>query len=207
MRRAIARLAAEIRACTDELVKLTHATQTAQKSVAESYDQLQGQFTSVMQTVNDFGNKYESNYESLRAQLNAQNDPSQKTDSTTNGNDGADQPSVFPTSVESYLDYIAGKNLKSTVAKSEILRAGNLVADAHGEFVVVSGADGEDDIAVPQVARFSSNEEFGYYRKYFDCDAPASGEVWVNRPAIVRNDEVTGGWRVVTKGQLELKSP
>lgn len=110
----------------------------------------------------------------------------------------------FPSSVGSYLRHVEQKKLTMTEARSDVLHDGNLMPAASGEFVIVSNEG--SDLAVPQVARFSSGEDFtAYFRDYFECDSPSGGEVWITRPAVVRNDDVKGGWVVVKKGKLEVR--
>jgi hypothetical protein len=112
----------------------------------------------------------------------------------------------FPSSVADYLRYVQEKRLAATEAKSDFLHDGNLVPSPAGKFIVVSDEHSADDLAVPQIARFSSSEDFsGYFGDYFECEAPAAGEVWITRPARVRNDEIKGGWHVIKKGALEVR--
>lgn len=114
----------------------------------------------------------------------------------------------FPSSVVNYLKYADQNRLSKTEAKLDVLRGGNLVPASEGDFVIMNRVEGNSDgqIVIPHVTHFSSSEEFSiYFRNYFDCDAPSSGEVWIVRPALVKVDDKTGGWRLADKGLLEIK--
>jgi hypothetical protein len=118
-----------------------------------------------------------------------------------------DETNIFPSSVADCLRSAEKNNLTRIEAKSDVLRGGNLISSTEGHFMVIHDAISKnEDIAVPLVVRFSSNEEFSiYFRDYFVCDAPAAGEVWITSPAIVLADEIVGGWRLIKKGQLRVK--
>jgi hypothetical protein len=116
--------------------------------------------------------------------------------------------SPFPSSVAGYLKDLKHDNLTTTEAKSDVLRGGNLVPSSEGDFILVNheGANAGDQIVIPRIPHFSSGEEFSiYFRNYFDCDTPSSGEVWIIRPARVQADDVTGGWKLTDKGRLDVR--
>jgi hypothetical protein len=58
---------------------------------------------------------------------------------------------------------------------------------------------------IPRITRFQATEDFyNHYEKFYDCARPGAGEVWVNQLAVV--DSVEGGWRLIEKGELEVKT-
>ncbi|HEX5702262.1 MAG TPA: hypothetical protein VFX97_03485 [Pyrinomonadaceae bacterium] len=112
----------------------------------------------------------------------------------------------FPASVNEYLDK---KRRNSTVVKPDF-QNGILVndIDGKGELVLIRDASVADDaqplFVVPRVAQFQTKQEFhSYYERYYECQRPSAGDVWIIDPAIVST--VPGGWQLREKGVLEVR--
>lgn len=112
----------------------------------------------------------------------------------------------FPASVNEYLDK---KRRTSTVVKPDF-QNGILVndLDGKGELVLIRDATVPDDaqplFVVPRVAQFQTKQEFhSYYERYYECQRPSAGDVWIIDPAIVST--VPGGWQLREKGVLEVR--
>ena len=206
LRRSIKGLRLQIKSQGDELKEQINTLRPVIEPTLQTNPELQKQLQGFADSIDSLEKQHHSMFEELRKELKL---PASNGDTVPplNGETEEGSPSVFPISVQDYLQRVQDQKLESVIARSEVLRAGNLVPTGSddGDFVVVFQGAGNDDIAVPRIGRFSSNEEFGYYRNYFNCDAPASGEVRITEPAIVRKDDDGGGWRVVTKGRLELR--
>jgi hypothetical protein len=110
----------------------------------------------------------------------------------------------FPIAAESFLARVGGAR---QIVKHDHLK-GMLVRDPEerGQLVLVrdhSVPDGQLCI-VPRVTRFRAAQDFhNHYEKFYDCDSPGAGEVWVVEPAVVR--DVEGGWELRDRGILEIK--
>ena len=205
LQRSIKRLRLQIKSQGDDLKGQINVSRPVVEPTLQTNSELQKQLQGFADSIDSLKNQHHSMFEELRNELKL---PKSNGDTVPPPNSETEEssPSVFPISVQDYLQRVQDQKLESVIARSEVLRAGSLVPTGSddGDFVVVFQGAGNDDIAVPRIGRFSSNEELGYYRNYFDCDAPASGEVRITEPAIVRKDDDGGGWRVVTKGRLEL---
>jgi len=110
---------------------------------------------------------------------------------------------AFPASVS---DYIETKQRTGTVVRPDFQK-GILVIDPESEselmLVRESEADGET-IMVPRIGQFQTRQDFHtYFGKYYDCQNPTSGDVWILRPAVVST--VPGGWELQEKGVLEVR--
>ena len=66
-------------------------------------------------------------------------------------------------------------------------------------------SDGRDGLLmVPRVGQFQTRQDFHtYFGKYYDCQYPTAGDVWIVSPAIVST--VPGGWQLREKGVLEVR--
>lgn len=127
-----------------------------------------------------------------------------------------------PVSYEAEEDFVAAAVDFPVTANNLLARSGgpwpvvkvdwmrNLLVrdpDGRGTFVLVhdAGIPGGQLYAVPRLTRFLAAEDFyNHYEQFYDCARPASGEIWVNAPAVVRATE--GGWKLADKGELEVKS-
>lgn len=112
----------------------------------------------------------------------------------------------FPASVNEYLDK---KRRTSTVVKPDF-QNGILVndIDGKGELVLIRDASVPDDaqplFVVPRVAQFQTKQEFhSYYERYYECQRPSAGDIWIIDPAVVST--VPGGWQLREKGVLEVR--
>jgi hypothetical protein len=112
----------------------------------------------------------------------------------------------FPASVNEYLDKM---KRNSTVVKPDF-QNGILVSDldGRGELVLIrdtSLADGAQPLfLVPRVGQFQTKQEFhSYYERYYECQRPSAGDVWIIDPAVVST--VPGGWELREKGVLEVR--
>jgi uncharacterized protein YoxC len=112
----------------------------------------------------------------------------------------------FPASV---IDYLDKKKRNSTVVRPDF-QNGILISDldGKGELVLIRDASIPDDaqplFLVPRVPQFQTKQEFhSYYERYYDCQRPSAGDVWIIDPAIVST--VPGGWELREKGVLEVR--
>jgi hypothetical protein len=112
----------------------------------------------------------------------------------------------FPAAADQYLNKM---KRNSTVVKPDF-QNGILVndIDGKGELVLIRDANLPDDaqplFVVPRVTQFQSKQEFhSYYERYYECQKPSAGDVWIIDPAIVST--VPGGWELREKGVLEVR--
>lgn len=78
--------------------------------------------------------------------------------------------------------------------------------DGRGEFSLIHdwGVPGGVLYLIPRVTRFQTRQEYyTYYDRFYECERPSAGEVWVVCPAIV--GRVGGGWSLLEKGVLEVR--
>lgn len=114
------------------------------------------------------------------------------------------EPPAFPISAFAYLRKM---QRHATVVKPDF-QNGILVADSEnkGELVLVQDTSISHDtlFVVPRAAQFQMKQDFyTYYERYYDCERPASGTVWIVDPAVV--ERVQGGWELREKGVLEVR--
>lgn len=110
----------------------------------------------------------------------------------------------FPTSASAFLARLSGQepSIKFDPLKNLLVKD----IDGRGQLVLLENlrVPGGLTYIVPSVARFQTKEDFyNHYEKFYECNRPAAGEVWLQEPAVV--DKVEGGWRLRDKGQLEIK--
>jgi chaperonin cofactor prefoldin len=112
----------------------------------------------------------------------------------------------FPASVS---DYLSKMKRNSTVVKPDF-QNGILVSDldGKGELVLIRDTKLADSVQplflVPRVPQFQTKQEFhSYYERYYECQRPSAGDVWIIDPAIVST--VPGGWELREKGVLEVR--
>ncbi|MDX6443912.1 MAG: hypothetical protein QOH71_986 [Blastocatellia bacterium] len=112
----------------------------------------------------------------------------------------------FPAAADQYLNKM---KRNSTVVKPDF-QNGILVndVDGKGELVLIRDANLPDEaqplFVVPRVTQFQSKQEFhAYYERYYDCQRPSAGDVWIIDPAVVST--VPGGWQLREKGVLEVR--
>jgi hypothetical protein len=114
------------------------------------------------------------------------------------------EPPAFPVSADAYLRKM---QRHATVVKPDF-QNGILVADSEnkGELVLVQDPSISHDalFIVPRVTQFLMKQDFyTYYERYYECERPASGTVWIVDPAVV--ERVQGGWELREKGVLEVR--
>jgi hypothetical protein len=112
----------------------------------------------------------------------------------------------FPASASEYLNKM---KRNSTVVKPDF-QNGILVSDidGKGELVLIRDARISDEdqplFVVPRVTQFQTKQEFhSYYERYYECQRPSAGDVWIIDPAVVST--VPGGWELRGKGVLEVR--
>lgn len=110
----------------------------------------------------------------------------------------------FPVAAEDYLNKVRS-NAQTATAD---LIGGRLVNDPNkgNEFLIAKDHSLADGLlyAVPNAIRFSTKADYqSYYEKYYDCDNPSGGAVWIKSPTTVRL--IDGGWQLVEKGELETR--
>jgi hypothetical protein len=116
-----------------------------------------------------------------------------------------DEP-AFPISAGDYLERM---RRFSSVVKPDF-QNGILVDDpeGRGELALIRDSRVPDDIrplfVIPRSTQFQTKQDFHtYYEKYYDCQRPTAGEVWIIDPAVVST--VPGGWQLREKGVLEVR--
>jgi hypothetical protein len=112
------------------------------------------------------------------------------------------EPPPFPSTVDAYLRKM---QRQATIVKPDF-QNGILVADAQGELVLVEDTSISRDtlFVVPRTPQFQMKQDFyTYYERYYDCERPGSGTVWIVDPAVVAR--VQGGWELREKGVLEVR--
>lgn len=112
----------------------------------------------------------------------------------------------FPAAADQYLN----KMKRNSIVVKPDFQNGILVndIDGKGELVLIRDASVPDDaqplFVVPRVTQFQSKQEFhAYYERYYDCQRPSAGDVWIIDPAVVST--VPGGWQLREKGVLEVR--
>ena len=112
----------------------------------------------------------------------------------------------FPVSAGDYL----GKMARFANVVRPDFQNGILVndPDGTGEFVLIRDSRYSDEtqplFVVPNATQFHTKQDFyTYYQKYYDCDRPSAGDVWIIGPAVV--ERVAGGWQLREKGMLEIR--
>jgi TolA-binding protein len=111
----------------------------------------------------------------------------------------------FPITANNFLMKFSGERqvVKHDPLKSMLVKD----PDGRGAFVLVrdGSVPGGQLCIIPRTPRFAAAEDFyNHYEKFYDCVRPGAGEVWVNIPTVVTN--VDGGWKLLEKGELEVKS-
>lgn len=117
-----------------------------------------------------------------------------------------EEPVDFPISAESFLSRISGQ--RQVPITLDPLK-GILVRDQEGLGLLMLVRDGSvydgQLCMVPGMTRLNTAQEFHYnYEQFYDCGRPSAGEVWISKPALV--DKVDGGWKLLAKGQLEVRN-
>ena len=118
-----------------------------------------------------------------------------------------DTPKEEPDFPVSAGDYLGKMTRFSNVVRPDF-QNGILVnaPDGDGEFVLIRDSRDETQpmFVVPRATQFHTKQDFyTYYQKYYDCDRPSAGDVWIIGPAVV--EKVTGGWQLREKGMLEVR--
>jgi hypothetical protein len=121
----------------------------------------------------------------------------------------AKEEQEFPVAAETYLQRMKDLNRQSTVIRPDF-QNGILVKDpeGRGELVLIQDLRVPESLqrllAIPSVGQFQMKQDFyNYYDRYYDCDQPSAGDVWILHPAVV--ETVSGGWRLMEKGRLEVR--
>ena len=114
-----------------------------------------------------------------------------------------DEPE-FPVSA---VDYLGKMNRFANVVRPDF-QNGILVnaPDGDGELVLIRDSRDETQplFVVPRATQFQTKQDFyTYYQKYYECDRPSAGDVWIIGPAVV--EKVAGGWQLREKGMLEVR--
>ena len=109
-------------------------------------------------------------------------------------------PPRFPVSVEDYL----AKQGAGAVAVKYDYKEGMLVQDSGNEGGLLVVQDGGRSFLVPSFGFFQTKSDFTtYFERYYACDRPMGGNVWIKQPASVRSAD--GGWRLESQGELEVR--
>jgi len=111
----------------------------------------------------------------------------------------------FPVSAEAYLNKICDQGEMATSDKfSEALLIQEPGKDH--EFIIVKDVESAAGLyhALPRFWRFPTKSAYKlYYEKYYNCENPSGGMVWIISPTIVRR--VKDGWTLMKKGKLEMR--
>ena len=113
---------------------------------------------------------------------------------------------TFPISTGDYLNKMQrSSNIVRPDFQNDILVND---PDGTGELVLIRDVTIPDDLQplfiVPRFTQFQTKQDFyTYYQKYYDCDRPSAGDVWIIDPAVV--SKVSGGWQLREKGVLEIR--
>ena len=112
----------------------------------------------------------------------------------------------FPISAESYLDQV--RQIAMVVRPD--FQKGILVGapTGNGELVLIRNSSQSVErqtlFLLPRVTQFQTKQEFyTYYEKYYQCEKPSAGDVWIVEPATV--SKVEGGWQLKKKGVLDIR--
>ncbi|HEY0764816.1 MAG TPA: hypothetical protein VGD61_20730 [Pyrinomonadaceae bacterium] len=113
---------------------------------------------------------------------------------------------LFPISTGDYLNKMQrSSNIVRPDFQNDIL-----VSDpgGTGELVLIRDTTIPDDLqplfVIPRYTQFQTKQDFyTYYQKYYECDRPTAGDVWIIDPAVV--SRVSGGWQLREKGVLEVR--
>jgi len=113
-------------------------------------------------------------------------------------------PIVFPVSA---ADCLAKTETSSKVVRHDIER--NLLVTGpkgKGEISLIRNPlskKSDSFLAIPRITSFKSAATFhNLYKRYYFCDRPSAGEVWVIKPAVVSKGQE--GWHLFEKGRLEI---
>lgn len=106
-------------------------------------------------------------------------------------------------SVADYLSRFAGGiRAKTAFMPNDALEP----ADGDAIYVLFQNERPRGDfIAIPIHPRFHSTQDYLHYSKFYDCDHPSSGEVWIVNPAQATYDEQSNQWRLHKRGKLQIK--
>lgn len=113
----------------------------------------------------------------------------------------------FPARASECLALVRERGLKGVLAAKTMV-PGTLEPAApgpHAAFVVVDEEDsGGRYLALPNRQRLAEAQEYHtYYREYYDCASPSSGNLIVQSAAVVR--ESSGEWKLETRGVLSVE--
>ncbi|MEW6735254.1 MAG: hypothetical protein AB1489_28440, partial [Acidobacteriota bacterium] len=110
----------------------------------------------------------------------------------------------FPSLATECHDCLFRAKIPANYAKASYLEKQVLVkvsTDDGAEFIVIA-VDGLD-YAIPKSHRLTQAQDFyTYYQHLYNCDNPGSGEMYIDKPAIVRR--VPNGWQLQKKGILTI---
>lgn len=112
------------------------------------------------------------------------------------------EPVSSELTVSNYLTQAAGRMVR---ANSVFMRPETLTQDADGKFVLMQNQRGQH-LAIPNLPRFGSAQDYSHFQKFYDCDQPAAGEIIIVEPAIVNQDPASGEWNLAKKGTLQISS-
>ena len=112
------------------------------------------------------------------------------------------EPVSSELTVSSYLTQAAGRMVR---VNSVFMRPETLTQDADGKFVLMQNQRGQH-LAIPNLPRFGSAQDYSQFQKFYDCDQPTAGEIIIVEPAIINQDPASGEWNLAKKGTLQISS-
>jgi hypothetical protein len=60
-------------------------------------------------------------------------------------------------------------------------------------------------LVIPRHSHFRSTQDYLHYSKFYECDQPSSGEVWIVVPAQATYDQQSNQWSLHQRGKLQIK--
>lgn len=110
----------------------------------------------------------------------------------------------FPVPVEEFLN----KNGHHGIVAKFDYKTNLLIEDTSGDGALMIVRD--DNIpggllyVVPRFGLFKTKDDFyTHLERYYDCQNPRGGTVWIKEPSVVERDE--NGWTLREKGEIEVK--
>ena len=115
----------------------------------------------------------------------------------------ASAPEPAFVSVNDYLRRVAGNSHR---AKHALIPPDALQKSTGDDAPYVIAANGRSGFheVIPSYARFTSSQDFAHYQKFYDCEQPSAGEVFIVEPALAAYDAASGQYHLKRKGRLQI---
>ncbi len=112
------------------------------------------------------------------------------------------EPAPGTVSVAEYLGRLVGHSHRAKhalIPPDALQKAGD-----DGIYVVAPGRRSGLFEVVPGYPRFTSGQDFARYQKFYDCDQPSSGEVFIVELALATYDSASHQYQLYKKGRLQI---